>query len=115
MEEVQQIPAANEVVAVLLAKKCVDDKALLAAVKSDPVKAFDIRDATLRVRTVQNTRDVLHVCVPDYGAMQELESDELEQVSGGTRVAGPAAILQQIAFDAYRRATAEATSAISSS
>ena len=83
MKEIQKIPATNEIFSVLLAKKCAGDEALLAAIKSNPVKALDMRDTTLRVRAVQNTRDVLHVCVPDYEAMRELEGSELEQLSGG--------------------------------
>ena len=85
-----QIPASNEVVSALLAKKCVDDKALLTAIKSDPAKALNMRGSSMQVRAVQNTRDVLHVCVPDYGALreeaiQELKSGELGQISGGGR------------------------------
>ena len=79
-----EIPAANEVVSALLAKKYAADRALLAVVKSDPRKVLDTPETALQVRTVQNTADVLHVCVPDYEAMSELKSDELESISGGT-------------------------------
>ena len=103
--ETIQIPAANEVVSALLAKKCVDDKALLAAIKSDPAKALNMRDTTVRVRAVQNTRDLLHVCVPDYEAIQELDSSELEQVSGGLSRRPPeAAAMIHAALQRYSQA-----------
>ncbi len=100
-----QIPATNEVVSALLAKKYAADKALLAAVKSDPAKALNVRDAALKVRTVQNTAAVVHVCVPDYQAMRALESSDLEQISGGTATsADPMTALLVRVTQAYQEA-----------
>ena len=79
----QKILLTNEIASALLAKKCAGDKALLSAVKSDPGEALDMRETALQVRTVQNTADVLHVCVPSYEALNKVNDGELNQVSGG--------------------------------
>ena len=77
------LPMTNELVSVLLAKKCADDHALLAAVRENPRKALEVRNDVANVRTVQNTPAVLHVCVPDYEALRACGERELTQVSGG--------------------------------
>ena len=111
-----QIPAANEVVSALLAKKYVADKALLTAVKNDPRKVLDMRETALQVRTVQNTAEVLNVCVPDYEAMSALKSDELENIAGGTLTPLATMVTALAATvsvcQAYQVATASAIAAI---
>ncbi len=84
-----QLPITNEIVSVLQAKKFLDDRTLLAAVRADPAKALAKPVPGLSVRTVQNTRDTMNICIPDYQAIRDgtayaaLDDKQMAQVSGG--------------------------------
>ncbi len=107
-----QLPATNEILSALKAKKYLDDRTLLAAVKANPAKALKMEKhiPNHSVRTVQNTRDTMNICIPDYqvvrnGTFHSALSDmQMAQISGGETVftvitsviggiAGPAAVV----------------------
>jgi len=84
----QEVPITKEVASVIWAKKCLDDKAWAKQVQSDPAAAIDWDKDAQSVSTVQNTADTLHVCVPDYramndGSMDEISDEQMAGVSGG--------------------------------
>ena len=79
-----KLPMTNELVLALLAKKYASNPEMLAAVKKNPRKVLELHNDALQVKTVQNTAHVLHVCVPDYGALKTLEEQKLAQISAGT-------------------------------
>ena len=83
-----KLPMINELVLALLAKKYAGSPEMLAAVKENPRKALELRDDSLQVKMVQNTAQVLHVCVPDYAALQTVKEQQLAQISAGTSLPG---------------------------
>jgi len=89
METNTQVPMTNEIASVVWAKRCAEDGKLLAAIKADPAaKVLERPSASMQVRTVQNTTDTLHICVPDYqrmndGSIDEISDEQMAGVSGG--------------------------------
>ena len=84
-----QVPVTNEIVSVIWAKKCLEDRNLLAETKADPAaKALGGKTASMQVHAVQNTADTLNICIPDYKAMNDgtfdrLADEQMADVSGG--------------------------------
>ncbi|MDD9807480.1 MAG: hypothetical protein OXU34_04310 [Gammaproteobacteria bacterium] len=84
-----QVPVTNEIVSVIWAKKCLEDRNLLAETKADPAtKAFGGKASSMQVRAVQNTSDTLNICIPDYAALNDgtldrLADKQMADVSGG--------------------------------
>ena len=101
-----KLPMTNELVLALLAKKYASNPEMLAAVKEDPRKVLELHNDALQVKTVQNTAHVLHVCVPDYGALKTVEEQKLAQISAGTSM--PAASELQVEIDNLHTHTAPA-------
>ncbi len=80
---VTQLPMTGEIASAMVAKRCLEDQNFLAKIKADPVNAFGKMPAGQQIRTVQNTSDMLHVCVPDYAAHNQLSDEQMKNVSGG--------------------------------
>ncbi|MDD9868687.1 MAG: hypothetical protein OXU50_02155 [Gammaproteobacteria bacterium] len=89
MKTISQLPVTNEIASVIWAKKCAADKDFLAEIKADPAaKVLERPSASMQVRTVQNTTDTLHICVPDYqkmndGSIDEISDEQMAGVAGG--------------------------------
>ncbi len=87
--KVTQLPMANEIASVMVAKRCLEDRNFLAKIKADPVNVFDQMPARQQVRTVQNTPDLLHVGIPGYGflanktTLDRVSDEQMADVSGG--------------------------------
>ncbi len=87
--KVTQLPMANEIASAMVAKRCLEDQNFLAKIKADPVNVFDAMPAGQQVRTVQNTPDLLHVGIPDYGFLSDktildkVSDEQMADVSGG--------------------------------
>lgn len=90
------IPPYSEMVSALLAQRCATDKEFMAQMKSRPKEALishlpqheQDKAKDLAVRTVQNTPDTVHVCVPCYSMLEdlnvaELDDEQMEKVAGG--------------------------------
>jgi len=87
-KSMQELPMTNEIVSVLWAKKCLDDKAWGQQVQSNPAAAIEWANDAQSVATVQNTADTLNICVPDYqamndGSLSEISEEQMAGVSGG--------------------------------
>ena len=80
---VTQLPMTGEIASAMVAKRCLEDQNFLAKIKADPVNAFGKMPAGQQIRTVQNTSDMLHVCVPDYAAHNQLSDEQMKDVAGG--------------------------------
>jgi len=80
-----QLPMTKEIASVVWAEKCLKDKAWARKVHSDPAKTLGRGFPGEQIRTVQNTADTLHVCVPYYEAtLDEVLNDEaLDGIAGG--------------------------------
>ncbi|MDD9807479.1 MAG: hypothetical protein OXU34_04305 [Gammaproteobacteria bacterium] len=80
-----QLPMTKEIASVMWAGKCLKDKAWARQVQSDPAKILGREFPGEQIRTVQNTADTLHICVPHYEAtLDEVLGDEaLDGVAGG--------------------------------
>lgn len=88
METNIQVPVTNEIISVIWAKKCVEDRNLLAETKADPAAGALGGKASMQVRAVQNTADTLNICIPDYRAMNDgtldrLADEQMANVAGG--------------------------------
>ncbi|MDD9806183.1 MAG: hypothetical protein OXU50_02165 [Gammaproteobacteria bacterium] len=89
METLSQLPVTNEIASVIWAKKCLEDRNLLAEIKADPAtKALGEKVSSMQVHAVQNTADTLNICVPDYkamndGTLSQLSEEQMSGVAGG--------------------------------
>ena len=87
--KITQLPMATEIASAMVAKRCLEDRKFLAEIKADPVNVLGKMPSGQQVRTVQNTSDMLHVCVPDYPAADngavhnQLSDEQMKDVSGG--------------------------------
>jgi len=80
-----ELPMTKEIASVVWAEKCLKDKAWARQVHSDPTKTLGREFPGEQIRTVQNTADTLHICVPHYETtLDEVLGDEaLDGVAGG--------------------------------
>jgi len=89
MEAKTRLPATNEIVSVIWAKKCLEDGNFLTEMKADPAtKAFAGKTPSMQVHAVQNTADTLNICVPDYGVLNDgtvdrISDEQMAGISGG--------------------------------
>lgn len=94
MQEDHTIAAINELVSIHLAAGCTKDAKFMAAMRDDAKAAMlsclpagSVIGDDIAVRSVQNTADVMHICVPDYSVLDQLEEhltdDQLAKISGG--------------------------------
>lgn len=84
-EKTIELPMTKEIASVVWAQKCLKDKAWARQVHSDPTGTLGREFPGEQIRTVQNTADTLHICVPHYEAtLDETLGDEaLDGIAGG--------------------------------
>jgi len=80
-----QLPMTKEIASVVWAEKYLKDQAWARQVHSDPAKTLGRQFPGEQIRTVQNTADTLHICVPHYEATLDevLDDEALDGVAGG--------------------------------
>lgn len=88
------IAAVNELVSIHLASTCAKNGEFMAAMRDDAKAAVlsclpqgSVIGDDIRVQSVQNTADVMHISVPDYSVLSQFEEhltdDQLAKISGG--------------------------------
>ncbi len=82
-----KLPLIKEIASAMWAWKCSQNQAWRKRIEANPEEILKDYSVTVeQVRTVQNTPDLLHICVPDYQTMRDYDAmndEEMGQVSGG--------------------------------
>ncbi len=82
-----KLPLTKEIASAMWAWKCSQNQAWRKRIEANPEEILKDYSVTVeQVRTVQNTPDLLHICVPDYQTMRDYDAmndEEMGQVSGG--------------------------------
>lgn len=92
LQDEKKLLPTNELIAGVLAQRCYADATFAEQLGDNPREVLQIADSSdISVQTVRNTEDVVHVPLPAYSCMPEIErklqeeltDEQLQLVAGG--------------------------------